>query len=52
MSWRRTKKEEKKDSVVLDQIEKSRQVTAKLFDFIFCAAVAMGAGYAYAKLNM
>lgn len=48
----RGKKEEKKDSVVLDKLEKSRQVTAKMFDFIFCAGVAVTVGYMYAKLNM
>lgn len=46
------KKEVKKDSVILDKIEKSRQVTTKMFDFIFCAAVAVTAGYMYAKLNI
>lgn len=48
----RGKKEEKKDSVVLDKLEKSRQVTAKMFDFIFCAGIAVAVGYMYAKLNM
>ena len=48
--WR--KKEDKKDSVVLDKLEKSRQVTAKMFDFIFCTGVAVTIGYMYAKLNM
>jgi hypothetical protein len=46
------KKEEKKESIVLDKLEKSRRVTAKLFDFIFCAGVAIGVGYMYAKLDM
>jgi|DEB0MinimDraft_4_1074332.scaffolds.fasta_scaffold284087_1 hypothetical protein len=48
----RGKREEKKDSVVLDKLEKSRQVSAKMFDFIFCAGVAGAIGYMYAKLNM
>lgn len=63
MSLFRGKKEEKKDSVVLenhenkdsvilDKLEKSRQVTVKMFDFIFCAGVAVTVGYMYAKLNM
>ena len=45
-------KKEEKDSVVLDNLEKSRKVTVKMFDFIFCAGVAMCTGYIYAKLNM
>lgn len=49
---KKEEKEEKKDSVVLDQLEKSRQVTTKMFDFIFCAGVAVVAGYMYAKLNV
>lgn len=48
----RGKREEKKDSVVLDKLEKSRQVSAKMFDFIFCAGVAVAVGYMFAKLNM
>lgn len=47
----RGKKEEKMESVVLDQLEKSRQVTVKMFDFIFCAGVAVCVGYMYAKLS-
>ena len=47
----RKKKEERKDSV-LDKLEKSRQVTTKMFDYIFCAGVAVTVGYLYAKLNM
>lgn len=48
----RGKREEKKDSVVLDKLEKSRQVSAQMFDFIFCAGVAVAVGYMFAKLNM
>jgi len=48
----RGKKEEKKDSVVLDKLEKSRKVTTKMFDFIFCAGLSVVVGYTYAQLNM
>lgn len=52
MSLLRGKKEEKKDSVVLDKLDKSRQFTVKMFDFIFCAAIAVGVGYVYGRLSM
>ena len=45
-------KKEKVDSVVLDKLNKSRQVTTKMFDFIFCTGIAIAAGYIYAKLNI
>ena len=45
-------KKEKAESVVLDKLNKSRQVTAKMFDYIFCASVAVAVGYIYAKLNI
>lgn len=37
------------DSVVLDKAEKSRKYTAKQFDFVFCAGIALMIGYTYAK---
>lgn len=52
MNLLRGKKEDKKDSVVLDKLDKSIQFTTKMFDFIFCAAMAVGVGYMYGRLSM
>lgn len=46
------KKEESQNSVVLDSLDKGKQFTAKMFDFIFCSGVALTIGYVYAKYNM
>lgn len=46
------KKESKANSIVLENLDKGRQVTAKQFDYLFCTGVALFVGYIYAKLNM
>jgi hypothetical protein len=45
-------KKEKANSVVLEKLDKGRQITTKQFDYLFCTGVALFVGYIYAKLNM
>lgn len=45
-------KKQKANSVVLEKLDKGRQITTKQFDYLFCAGVALFVGYIYAKLNM
>ena len=50
MGFLRGKKDTKPDSVVLDKIDKGRQITAKQFDYLFCTGVALFVGYITGKL--